>query len=94
MRHHASAIALSQLCHAAAPVLNQAPPARSCSTRARTEPFSWSGSTQGARSFAELPTTRIKYVRWVEALVGCPMALLSTSPKREVTILMTDPFRD
>ena len=54
----------------------------------------WSESTQGARSFAELPATCIKYVRRVEELVGCPVALLSTSPKREDTILMTDPFRD
>ena len=48
----------------------------------------------GARSFAELPATCIKYVRRVEELVGCPVALLSTSPEREDTILMTDPFRD
>jgi len=54
----------------------------------------WSESTQGARSFAELPATCIKYVRRVEELVGCPVALLSTSPEREDTILMTDPFRD
>jgi len=54
----------------------------------------WSESTQGARSFAELPATCIKYVRRVEELVGCPVALLSTSPQREDTILMTDPFRD
>ena len=54
----------------------------------------WSESTQGARSFGELPATCIKYVRRVEELVGCPVALLSTSPEREDTILMTDPFRD
>ena len=54
----------------------------------------WSESTQGARSFAELPATCIKYVRRIEELVGCPVALLSTSPQREDTILMTDPFRD
>ena len=54
----------------------------------------WSDSTRGARSFAELPATCIKYVRRVEELVGCPVALLSTSPEREDTILMTDPFRD
>ena len=54
----------------------------------------WSESTQGARSFAELPATCIKYVRRVEELIGCPVALVSTSPQREDTILMTDPFRD
>ena len=54
----------------------------------------WSESTQGARSFGELPATCIKYVRRIEELVGCPVALLSTSPQREDTILMTDPFRD
>jgi adenylosuccinate synthase len=54
----------------------------------------WSESTHGARSFAELPATCIKYVRRVEELVGCPVALVSTSPQREDTILMTDPFRD
>jgi len=54
----------------------------------------WGESTRGARSFAELPATCIKYVRRVEELVGCPVALLSTSPEREDTILMTDPFRD
>ena len=54
----------------------------------------WGQNTRGARSFAELPATCIKYVRRVEELVGCPVALLSTSPEREDTILMTDPFRD
>lgn len=54
----------------------------------------WSESTQGARSFGELPATCIKYVRRIEELVGCPVALLSTSPQREDTILVTDPFRD
>ena len=47
-----------------------------------------------AVEIAELPATCIKYVRRVEELVGCPVALLSTSPQREDTILMTDPFRD
>jgi adenylosuccinate synthase len=54
----------------------------------------WRESTKGARRYAELPATCIKYVRRVEELVGCPVALLSTSPEREDTILMTDPFRD
>jgi adenylosuccinate synthase len=54
----------------------------------------WKESTKGARAYSELPATCIKYVRRVEELVGCPVALLSTSPQREDTILMTDPFRD
>ena len=52
----------------------------------------WSGSTQGARSWRDLPAAAIKYVRRVEELVGAPVALLSTSPEREDTILMHDPF--
>ncbi|QFU07449.1 Adenylosuccinate synthetase [Rhodobacteraceae bacterium THAF1] len=54
----------------------------------------WSESTEGARSWAELPAGAIKYVRRVEELIGCPVALLSTSPERDDTILVTDPFRD
>jgi adenylosuccinate synthase len=54
----------------------------------------WSGSTEGARSWADLPAEAIKYVRRVEELIGCPVALLSTSPEREDTILVTDPFAD
>ncbi len=54
----------------------------------------WSQSTEGARSWADLPANAIKYVRRVEELIGCPVALLSTSPEREDTILVTDPFAD
>lgn len=54
----------------------------------------WSETTAGARSWAELPAAAIKYVRRVEELIGCPVALLSTSPEREDTILVTDPFAD
>jgi len=54
----------------------------------------WAESTEGARSWAELPANAIKYVRRVEELIGCPVALLSTSPEREDTILVTDPFAD
>jgi adenylosuccinate synthase len=54
----------------------------------------WSDSTEGARSWADLPANAIKYVRRVEELIGCPVALLSTSPEREDTILVTDPFED
>ena len=52
----------------------------------------WSETTAGARSWAELPAQAIKYVRRIEELIGCPVALLSTSPEREDTILVTDPF--
>ncbi len=54
----------------------------------------WSESTEGARSWADLPAAAIKYVRRVEELIGCPVALLSTSPEREDTILVTDPFQN
>ncbi|MEM7073474.1 MAG: adenylosuccinate synthase [Pseudomonadota bacterium] len=54
----------------------------------------WSESTEGARSWADLPANAIKYVRRVEELIECPVALLSTSPEREDTILVTDPFAD
>jgi len=52
----------------------------------------WSGSTAGARSWAELPAQAIKYVRRIEELVEAPVTLLSTSPERDDTILMRDPF--
>ena len=54
----------------------------------------WTESTRGARSWAELPAQCIKYVRRLEELIGAPVALLSTSPKREDTILVHDPFVD
>lgn len=54
----------------------------------------WSETTAGARSWADLPAAAVKYVRRVEELIGCPVALLSTSPEREDTILVTDPFAD
>ena len=54
----------------------------------------WSDTTAGARSWAELPAEAIKYVRRIEELIQCPVALLSTSPEREDTILVTDPFAD
>ena len=52
----------------------------------------WSETTFGARSWAQLPATAIKYIRRIEELIGCPVALLSTSPDREDTILVKDPF--
>ena len=52
----------------------------------------WPNSTQGARSWADLPATAVKYVRRIEELIEAPVALLSTSPEREDTILVNDPF--
>src|SRR5437660_7314707 len=52
----------------------------------------WQAETARARSWAELPAQAIKYVRHIEELVGCPVTLLSTSPEREDTILMQNPF--
>ncbi|MBS0332229.1 MAG: adenylosuccinate synthetase, partial [Proteobacteria bacterium] len=54
----------------------------------------WSQTTQGARSWRDLPANAVKYVRRVEELIGAPVALLSTSPQRDDTILMRDPFQD
>ncbi|MFK5998457.1 MAG: adenylosuccinate synthase [Rhodobacterales bacterium] len=54
----------------------------------------WPESTEGARSWNDLPAAAIKYVRRVEELIECPVALLSTSPERDDTILVTDPFAD
>ncbi len=52
----------------------------------------WQGSTRGARSWADLPAEAIKYVRRIEELIRCPVALVSTSPERDDTILVRDPF--
>jgi adenylosuccinate synthase len=65
--------------------------------QARVEPIyetaeGWRENTACARSWAQLPAQAIKYVRRIEELVGCPVALLSTSPEREDTILMQNPF--
>ncbi len=54
----------------------------------------WSESTKGARSWAQLPAQAIKYIRRVEELIEAPVTLLSTSPEREDTILVRDPFAD
>ena len=67
--------------------------------QARAEPIyitleGWKESTVGARKWADLPAQAIKYVRQVEELIGAPVALLSTSPERDDTILVTDPFED
>lgn len=52
----------------------------------------WKASSCGARSWSELPAAAVKYVRYIEELIGAPVTLLSTSPEREDTILMQDPF--
>ena len=52
----------------------------------------WSESTEGARSWVELPATAIKYIRRIEEVIEAPVALLSTSPERDDTILVHDPF--
>jgi adenylosuccinate synthase len=54
----------------------------------------WAESTAGARSWAQLPAQAIKYIRRIEELIRCPVALVSTSPEREDTILVRDPFAD
>ena len=54
----------------------------------------WKGTTAGARSWSQLPAQAIKYVKYLEELIECPVALLSTSPERDDTILMKDPFED
>ncbi len=67
--------------------------------QARVEPVyetmeGWEGSTGGGRSWADLPAPAIKYVRRIEELIGAPVALLSTSPERDDTILVQNPFQD
>jgi adenylosuccinate synthase len=54
----------------------------------------WQETTAGARSWADLPAQAVKYVRRIEELIGAPVAMLSTSPERDDTILVTDPFQD
>ena len=71
----------------------------SAALQARVKPIyetleGWSQSTYGARSWADLPAQAIKYVRHVEELIEAPVTLLSTSPERDDTILMKDPFED
>ncbi|HEX3216659.1 MAG TPA: adenylosuccinate synthase [Aestuariivirgaceae bacterium] len=69
------------------------------SEQARVEPVyesfeGWQTSTAGARSWAALPAQAVKYVRSIEEMIECPVTLLSTSPEREDTISMRDPFED
>ena len=68
-------------------------------SQARVKPIyesfeGWTGSTRGARKYADLPAQAVKYVRHIEELIECPVTLLSTSPERDDTILMRDPFAD
>ncbi|WP_173933598.1 adenylosuccinate synthase [Chelativorans sp. Marseille-P2723] len=67
--------------------------------QARLEPVyetleGWQETTQGARTWNDLPAQAVKYVRHIEELIGAPVAILSTSPEREDAILVTDPFQD
>ena len=67
--------------------------------QARVEPIyetleGWTQSTAGARSWADLPAQCIKYIKRVEELIETPVAMLSTSPERDDTILVHDPFED
>ncbi len=67
------------------------------SAQARCQPIfetlpGWQDTTAGARSYADLPAEAVKYIRRIEELIGCPVAVLSTSPKREDTISLKDPF--
>ncbi|MES1990568.1 MAG: adenylosuccinate synthase [Pseudomonadota bacterium] len=71
----------------------------SAALQARVKPIyetleGWQQTTYGARSWADLPAQAIKYVRYVEELIEAPVTLLSTSPERDDTILMKDPFED
>ncbi|MBF0323624.1 MAG: adenylosuccinate synthase [Alphaproteobacteria bacterium] len=76
-------------------VLNHLPSSQSA--QAQVEPIyesisGWTDSTRGARSWVDLPATAVKYVRRIEELIEAPVALLSTSPERDDTILVHDPF--
>jgi adenylosuccinate synthase len=67
--------------------------------QARIEPVyetleGWSETSYGARSWADLPANAVRYVRHIEELIGAPVTMLSTSPERDDTILVKDPFED
>ena len=67
--------------------------------QSRVEPIyntveGWSDSTQGARTWHDLPVNAVKYVRYIEELIETPVSLLSTSPERNDTVLVHDPFAD
>ncbi|AVM73134.1 adenylosuccinate synthase [Magnetospirillum gryphiswaldense] len=76
-------------------IINHLPASQSA--QAEVEPIyetieGWTQSTRGARSWVDLPATAIKYIRRIEELIEAPVSMLSTSPEREDTILVTDPF--
>ena len=54
----------------------------------------WNTSTRGVRDWAKLPELAVKYIRRIEELIEAPVALLSTSPERDDTVLLHDPFKD
>ena len=71
----------------------------SSNAQANVEPIyetleGWSDSTQGARRWADLPATVVKYIRLIEELIEAPVSMLSTSPERDDTVLVNDPFAD
>ncbi|MBT6610371.1 MAG: adenylosuccinate synthase [Rhodospirillaceae bacterium] len=71
----------------------------SSNAQANVEPIyetleGWSDSTQGARRWANLPATAVKYIRLIEELIEAPVSMLSTSPERDDTVLVNDPFAD
>ena len=71
----------------------------SSNQQSRVEPIyeiveGWSEDTKGARRWQDLPASAVKYVRYIEELIQAPVALLSTSPERDDTILVKDPFAD
>ena len=71
----------------------------SMDAQARVKPIyetleGWKDTTAGARSWNELPAQAVKYVRYIEELIGTPVSMLSTSPERDDTILVADPFQD
>ncbi len=70
-----------------------------CVAQTRVEPIyetleGWQETSRGARSWADLPANGVRYVRYIEELIGAPVTLLSTSPERDDTILVRDPFED
>ena len=73
--------------------LPAAPGAQAAATPVYETIEGWQGSTRGARSWADLPAQAVKYVRRIEELVESPVTLLSTSPERDDTIMVRDPFQ-
>ena len=74
--------------------LPAAPGAQAAATPIYETIEGWRGSSRGARSWAQLPAQAVKYVRRIEELVEAPVTLLSTSPERDDTIMVRDPFQD